>query len=1092
MISLIKKLSHIFSIALLMTITQITSVTAEQIEIYNGTTPVANVLFVIDTSGSMNDPVGTQTRMDVVKNAFATVLSRPYQNLNVGIMDFSDWTASGVDLPVVDINQLARNVEPGVTSTSEAYGELLTRVVNAYNPRNGAKTPTVEALYEAALYFRGQQPYEGDQNTPHTGWDDDLNNDGNVNDPAYVPGHFTSAGLRTYANGTIQSQNGWWCLNEASSFSGANYGLCGSQTINASTCENYTDQRCSTGRYVCNGGRNSDGGCVGGWSCTGSLINETHNRCRLTVQRLVNSNYVSPITSSCDKNYIILLSDGLPTVNNNGTQTRIRQLYNPDLASCDNLNASFSKNSIINFGKCGPDLTRYLNQNDQMPAINNSFVTTHTIGFALGGNDLEAKQYLELLANEGGGQFFDASANPGDLANQLESLLNSLSVKPSTVSTPLATIDLGNPLVNRPEAYYALFEPANSPRWPGNVKGYFNIPDTSTPVLGDTVVVDLDLNPALDANGDFVASSRSFWSSGSDGGSVALGGFAATLTNPATRTIFTDGGTANRTLEVSLTTGNFDENDIGLFNLTTSGNATTDRASVHDVINWARGVDVDDEDADPTTTERLAIGDVLNSVPIIANYSSGASRVMYFTTNEGFLHAVDVSDPSIDVNTNTVTNSGSGGNELFAYIPSDLLTNLDPLRRNVVGNAKIYGLDGDIALSQVGGALNPAGNKYLYVGMRRGGKNYYSLDVSNVSLPGMRWVIEGGIVGSDFEELAQTWSRPSPAKIDIGGTPTDVLIFGGGYDVDQDANSMRTADDEGRAVFIVDAATGNKLWSAGPDNSHDLNLGLQNSVPGNIAIIDLDADSLADRLYFGDMGGRLWRIDLDSNLSNSSGYMLADLAVDGSPADNRRFYAEPTVSRLPNNKLGIAIGSGYRAHPLDTVIDERLYMIYDVNEAIGVPSPTPSPITDMGGSTAVVDITNNFNFDLNSTVNGWKIELNSGEKINTNVSILNNKLRLTSYVPPATTCAGDEGTSRLVTLSLSGKPVTNNGVIDPSKSAFENFTTVDNASPGFAEIIYRFIDGDGGPPCAGTSCFPPEPGNGIEKRFWMDFDTSSY
>ena len=146
----------------------------------------------------------------------------------------------------------------------------------------------------------------------------------------------------------------------------------------------------------------------------------------------------------------------------------------------------------------------------------------------------------------------------------------------------------------------------------------------------------------------------------------------------------------------------------------------------------------------------------------------------------------------------------------------------------------------------------------------------------------------------------------------------------------------------------------------------------------------------------------------------------------------------------------------------------------------------------MGGSTAVIDITNNFNFDLNSTVNGWKIELNNGEKINTSVSILNNTLRLTSYVPPATTCAGDEGSSRLVTLSLSGSPITNDGVVDPSISAFENFNTVGSASSGFAEIIYRFINGDGGPPCAGTNCFPPNVSNGIEKRFWMDFDTSSF
>ncbi len=1096
--SLIRKFSQTLSIALLVIFTQITNVSAEQIEIYNGNSTRANVLFILDQSESMLELVGStgMTRDQVVKNAFQLVLAQTYENLNVGFMDYGRDNGAGVDLPVVDINQPAQNVEPGVNDPTETYASMLSRFVNNLEgPQPNAKTALVEALLEAGKYYRGDVIDNLSQGflTPHGTWDD---NTGSSTYSRYAGAHWRAAGPRTFTTGGTSNVAGSYC-HAAGSPPGAPHSQCNNPF--PGSCRNLSAN--SGTRQVCTGGYTCTEYDITGTECVTNTCNSyttttwshpAYTRCKETRSSTA-KRYITPIQSSCDKNFIVLLSDGGPTILGSHEQTSIQGFSGT--SSCEDLSASgFSAPSILQKGKCGPDLVKAINQNDLIPGIPNSTVTTHTIGFQLGGAP-EAQNYLQKLATDGGGTFFDAnSGDPTQLVTILQNLLNSLNGKPSTVTTPLATIDLGNPLVNRPEAYYSLFEPANSPRWIGNVKGYFNIPNASTPELGDTVVVDLGLNPALDANGDFIAGSQSFWSSGSDGGSVAAGGFAAKLTNPSSRTVFTDGGTGNRTTEINLTTGNFDETDIGLFNLTSSGNTTLDRANVHDLINWARGVDVDDEDADPTTTERLAIGDVLNSVPIIANYSTGASRVMYFTTNEGFLHAVDVSDPTLDVSTNTVTNSSSGGNEIFAYIPTDLLPNLEPLRRNVVGNKKIYGLDGALTLTQEGGALNPAGKKYLYAGMRRGGKNYYSLDVSTASNPSIRWVIEGGVVGSDFEELAQTWSRPSPATIDISGTPTEVLIFGGGYDVDQDANSVRTADDEGRAVFIVDAATGAKLWSAGPDNSHDLNLGLQNSIPGNIAIVDLNADALADRLYFGDMGGRLWRIDLNSNLNNSTGYMLADLAVDGSPADNRRFFAEPAVSRLPNKKLGIAIGSGYRAHPLDVVIDERLYMIYDVNDVIGVPSPTPSPITDNGGSTAVVDISTNFTFDLDSTVNGWKIELNNGEKINTSVSVLNNKLRVTSYIPPATSCSGDEGTSRLVTLSLSGKPITNDGVVDPTKSAVENFPTVDNASPGFGEIIHTFTNdsGGGGPACAGTACFPPDNSNVIEKRFWMDFDTSSY
>lgn len=1119
---LIRKLSITFSTGMLIMLTHISHVSAEQIEIYTGNSTKANVLFILDQSESMLQPVGATglTRDQVVKNAFQMVLSQSYQNLSIGFMDYGRDNGAGVDLPVVDINQPAKSVEPGVVSTTETYASMLARFVNNLEgPQPAAQTALVEALLEGAKYYRGDvidnlsQGYQ----LPTGVWNDagshyrDAASGGASN--------WRAAGPRTFSGGTGTVNVAGANCHVVGSPAGVPYPECVNplpgtciavaavppSTTSAVThqhgtqCKNPPGSGCIL--YDATGTECVQTGCLGG---TVPIPTHTHaassnpgtpayTRCRETTTAPSARNYISPIQSSCDKNFIILLSDGGPTILGSHEQTSIQGFSGT--SPCADLAASgFTDPSILLKGKCGPDLVKAISQNDLIPSIKNSTVTTHTIGFQLGGAP-EAENYLKKLAIDGGGQFFDAnSGNTTQLITILQNLLAGLSSKARTVTTPLATIDLGNPLVNRPETYYSLFDPANSPRWVGNVKGYFTIPNTATAVLGDSVLVDLDLNPALDTNGDFINGSRSLWSTGSDGGNVGAGGFAAKLTNPSSRTIFTDGGSANRTLEVSLTASNFDETDLGLFNLTSTGNAANDNTMVDELIDWARGVDVDDQDGDPTTTERLAIGDVLNSVPIVADYNSGPSRVMYFTTNEGFLHAVDVSDPTLDVNTLTVNNINAGGDELFAYVPSDLLANLEPLRRNVVGNAKLYGLDGALSLTQVGGALNPAGDKYLYAGMRRGGNNYYSLDVSNTSLPTMRWVIEGGVVGTDFEELAQTWSRPSPATIDIGGSPREVIIFGGGYDLDQDANAVRTADDEGRAVFIVDAATGNKLWSAGPDNSHDLNLGLQNSIPGNIAIIDLNADAMADRLYFGDMGGRLWRVDLDANLSNSTGYMLADLAKDASPADNRRFYAEPAVSRLANDKLGIAIGSGYRSHPLDAIIDERLYMIYDVNDVIGVPSPTPSPIVDGSGANAVVDITTNFAFDLNSTVNGWKIELNNGEKINTSVSVLNNKLRITSYIPPSSSCIGDEGTSRLVTLSLSGKPLTNNGVVDPTKSAFENFTTVDNASPGFAEIIYRFIGGGtgGGPPCAGTSCFPPSNNNAIEKRFWMDFDTSKF
>ena len=495
---------------------------------------------------------------------------------------------------------------------------------------------------------------------------------------------------------------------------------------------------------------------------------------------------------------------------------------------------------------------------------------------------------------------------------------------------------------------------------------------------------------------------------------------------------------------INFGTSTFDETDLTLFNLISTGNTTNDHAMVDELVSWARGVDVDDENVDGSTTDpRAAAGDPLHSVPLVAQYASGPARVLYTMTNEGYIHAIDVS---------TNGTSGNGGDELFAYMPSDLLRNLDPLRRNTINQPKIYGLDGPLTLYQPNGILDTAGSKYLYFGMRRGGKNYYSLDVTDTSSPSLRWVIEGGT--GAFTELAQTWSKPTPAKIHTNSTTVkDVLVFGGGYDIDQDANTVRTADDEGRAVFIVDASDGSLLWSAGPDNTHDLNLGLTNSIPGGIAVVDLDADGVQDRLYFGDTGGRLWRIDLDTTLANSTGYLLADLAKDGgSGKDNRRFYTEPSVTRLSNGKLGITIGSGYRAHPLNNVVEERTYMIYDAYAAKGnIPSSAPTPVTDDTGSTKVEDITANFAFDPNApsaNVNGWKIEWPAGVKVMADIDVIEGILRFSLYEPPTSTssCSGQTGRSAQLVIDVNGRPVgqPSSFYTTSGNTVFDSGTYIDN------------------------------------------------
>ena len=167
---LIQKLGISALVSVVIFISSFTQTFAEDIEIYDRIQTEPNVLFVLDQSESMLELVGAtgKTRYQIVKEAFQQVMSQSYNNLNVGFMDYGRDNGAGVDLPVADVNELARNIEPNVVSTTEPYSSMLSRfVTNLEGPQNNAKTATVEALLEAAKYYRGEiidnksQGYQG-------------------------------------------------------------------------------------------------------------------------------------------------------------------------------------------------------------------------------------------------------------------------------------------------------------------------------------------------------------------------------------------------------------------------------------------------------------------------------------------------------------------------------------------------------------------------------------------------------------------------------------------------------------------------------------------------------------------------------------------------------------------------------------------------------------------------------------------------------------------------------------------------------------------------------------------------------------------
>jgi type IV pilus assembly protein PilY1 len=700
--------------------------------------------------------------------------------------------------------------------------------------------------------------------------------------------------------------------------------------------------------------------------------------------------YISPIQDlQCQtNNHIVLLSDG--QANNNHSVSKIQNLL--------------GQNCTGNGGeRCGLNLVD--NISNRETSVIDARITTHTIGFAANST---ANNFLNKLALQGGGGFYQASSSE-DLVTVFETILRQVKDVNTTFVSPGVAVNQLNRLTHRDELYFALFRPAEGALWPGNLKKYR--------IDGD-VIKDSQGNSAVDSStGFFRENSHSYWSALADGNDVRQGGAISRL--DVVRNIYTFDDTPG---PITTSGNNFNESNstITVDDLGIQSRADRDILRT-ELIKWARGVDVLDDDGDGKTDDiNLMMGDPIHSQPVIVNYSDTESSILV-ATNHGFLHSFD----------------SETGEENFAIMPRELLGNIEQFYRDGSTFNHIYGLDGDMVYREVDG------KKLLYVGMRRGGDNYYVFDITQKNNPKLEFKIDGG--QGDFANLGQTWSRPIITKIDIGGTVRDVMIIGGGYDEEQDTKSIRSADIIGNSVYIVDANTGQLIWSAGKTNS-SLNLPeMQYSIPARISVIDRNNDGLADHLYVADMGGQVFRLDVYNGNSTSElvkGKIIATLGGD-SESQNRRFYYGPDVSEVTIGEeiyYALAIGSGFRAGPLNTTIEDSFFMIKDKGvferDELGHYTYPSMPYT----ASNLYDATNHLLTSADNTTRdlatstfanqaGWYIRLTSGgEKVLSSPLILDYKVFFTTYLPASASdslCAPPSGNSRAYLVNLfNGNSVT--------------------------------------------------------------------
>lgn len=750
--------------------------------------------------------------------------------------------------------------------------------------------------------------------------------------------------------------------------------------------------------------------------------------------------YKSPLNTSdkCSGNYIFLLTDGAPTAVA-GVTANVQAITNRSSCALPS-GYTVSGTSQTEVWRCMMDLADTL----VTPSKNPLGVSIKTNSVFLGPDaTANEKANMGKVSTLGGGNFYTADSTQ-DIVDALTRTIADAISNNGMIASPGVAVNQFNRLNSLDQVYFVLFDPTRaSKRWDGNLKRF------KLDVAGEQVV-DVNGLPAFNSDGSFKRDSQSFWSTSPDGGDSTAGGAASKLPHPSVRKIFTHvGGTGLTKLDVA------DSGFVSQAMPLMPAPANTDEDIFKNLMNWYRGYDISDaysgliSDATLATVgERKKMGGGLHSRASLINYgytgtdpanADNQKNIVFFSTLGATLHGINAKT----------------GVEEFAFIPGEKLGAIKTLYDNPGSSEPEYGLDLSWTVyredSDANGQINPGEDKvYLYGGMRMGGRNYYGLDLTSLTSPKMLFTIKGGV--GAYGNLGQTWSQPVVTEIKDGTTVKKVLIFGGGYDPCwEDGTCLATM--QGNQLYIVDAETGALIWwasGAGAPTASPAAVtvsGMTYSIPSQPKVLDLNADGLADTIYFGDLGGQVFRADIDNGKSGTELVkrvkIVAKLGSNGvvSPtaADARRIYEPPAVALFKDatmNKIfaAVAVGTGNRSRPLNTAVQDRFAVVFDYD----VFRPDLLTVAD-SSLQATMKFSNMVALDLGNAAStgtptytmsggtytpgtyGWYVNLSgSGEKSMSPGIIFFNKLAFTTYLPivSATGCAVVVGYTNMYELCM--------------------------------------------------------------------------
>lgn len=654
---------------------------------------------------------------------------------------------------------------------------------------------------------------------------------------------------------------------------------------------------------------------------------------------------------------------------------------------------------------------------------------------ALGTINNDAKRAAEWgIIGEGG---WYAGSKSQDVVDSVNHFIASLTESIPNVATgqPFIPIDPLDPLTRMSDAYYGSFIPkinANNSFWLGDMNKY---QVKSQLLYGKNNAKLFNATTGL-VNPNVIG----FWNDNNKNGMTALLPLRANA-----RPVFTNHTSSSNAALTKVTLDALFDGSGALVNDTANRNAWLNLLGYDVPLN---GTPVASKTAPELSNspELRQAGAVMHSTPIVLTQSgtplNATSREDYvlFGSTQGVLHVVD----------------SETGVEKVAFVPKEMMTNQKQSFQNVDATTSglLWGIDGpwtaytqyvpstsgfsvldpDISKRSVSGSddLSGKGIQWVYGGLRMGGRSYYALDLSDIDNPKIKFHIDpaSAPAGSPLSFMGQSWSKPTLGFVNWEGdyfNPTTntteravkrrlVMFVGGGYDMGYETRTYNQTNGTGGGVYMFDAHNGELLWwgsshaNTSTTAKYTNNANLKYSVVSNISTFDRNNDGLVDNLIFGDLGGQVFRVDLDNSGSATPTNRVVRL-YNGHQAGglSPRFYESPSLSAHKQDGVAgtfgvISVASGNRSSPLAEGAEsakDMLVVLYDHDVLKGI-ATTDAPtdnLTDFTGKD--MNVASN-EVKATAGVQGWKYYLSATAgklKGYGSPRVVDNFLFLTTYTP---------------------------------------------------------------------------------------------